>query len=197
MNGITVPLMVDDVKSLPEFAFSRCSYFTIECDVPAAGWELTLGAAEIPFLMIGLSGIIYRPSGASAIFRSPGEIESLFETIEEDDRLSVGTADIWLPNEAIAHILPDRKPRGVTFRVGQELFLDSLAFRLEKMSQEQFEETALTLSEEVTYAEEEDKAFLEWRQKQVDLAREQYHEKEELALEYRTTNGPDRGGEER
>jgi hypothetical protein len=196
MDGITVPLMVDDVKSHPEFAFSRCSYFTIECDVPAPGWELTMEDARIPFLMIGLSGIIYCPFGKSAIFRSPGEIESLFETIEQDGRLSVGTADLWLPNAVMKGILPDRKPRGVSFRVGQELFRRALAFRLDRIPQDQFEDMVLDMSQELTYSEEEDRAFLEWRQKQVDLAKEQYRKTEEHALKWRETNGPDRNGEE-
>ena len=108
-NLLSIPVLVDDVKQHPRFGYTRCEYFTIECDMPSPGWVLRLAERRIPFLMTGLSGVIYKPSLNEPLFTMPDQIEELFEIIEADNRASVGTADIWIPNSLIESRLPEKQ----------------------------------------------------------------------------------------
>ena len=53
----------------------------------------------MPFLMLGLAGIIQQPFDA-ARFSNYGLIEGLFERIEKDPGLSLNFEDIWLPDSS-------------------------------------------------------------------------------------------------
>ncbi len=115
MDDISVPITIDDVKRLTKFEFTRCDYFTVECDMPSSGWMLELAEREIPLLMTGGSGIIFRPSPSELLFTSSNQIESLFDAIEKEPQLSIGTGDVWIPNELVEIILSkcQLEPRGV------------------------------------------------------------------------------------
>ncbi len=74
MDDTSVPITIDDMKQLRDFKFTRCDYFTVECDTPSLGWTFELEGRQIPLLMAGGSGIIFRPSPDEARFTSPEQI---------------------------------------------------------------------------------------------------------------------------
>jgi len=65
MDDTSVPITIDDMKQLRDFKFTRCDYFTVECDTPSLGWTVEIEERQIPLLMAGGSGIIFRPSAAT------------------------------------------------------------------------------------------------------------------------------------
>lgn len=82
----SVPIIIDDIKEYEEFKMSRCSYFSIECDDLAEGWGLGLSNLNIPFMMIGLQGIITTQINTSGLFDNASDIENLFNLIEDNDK---------------------------------------------------------------------------------------------------------------
>ncbi len=58
-----IPVSVETL-SRPYFPLVRCNYLYVECDEPRPGWSLGLGAERLPFLMLGLVGIIQTPFDA-------------------------------------------------------------------------------------------------------------------------------------
>ena len=187
MDDISVPITIDDVKRLTKFEFTRCDYFTVECDMPSSGWMLELAEREIPLLMTGGSGIIFRPSPSELLFTSSNQIESLFDAIEKEPQLSVGTGDVWIPNELVEIILSkcQLEPRGVTFRIGYNLFIAAMEFRTDRIDRERFDGLANELQNTLTFSMEEHTAFKAWREMQVDLARQEYPKNKDLELGWR------------
>ncbi len=186
MDETSVPITIDDVKRLPDFRFSRCSYFTAECDLPSSNWRLELEGRQIPILLAGGAGIIFRPSLDEPRFTDRDQIEHLFDALEADLQLSVGTGDIWIPNELVEPILNQRRlePRGVTLRIGYDLFVAAMQYRTDRIDREQFETMARASRDAVTFLMAEHEAFKAWRGMQITLAKQQYPKNGKLALTY-------------
>ena len=114
-KAFDVPVVVDDVKRYGKLKMARCTYFTIECDAPSSNWVLELGKKSIPFLLIGLSGLIVRPIRGGRLFESSDSIDELFDTIESHPSLYVDINDLWLPNKLFQG-LPHGRIQGFPFR---------------------------------------------------------------------------------
>jgi len=181
ISKISVPLLIDDTKKYDTFQMARCTYFSIECDVPSPGWQLGIGSEPIPFLMFGLSGIVFKPFGKDPIFPSPDSIDSLFNTIEENPSLFIDTNDIWLPNE----IFPLSPKRGEVYRVDYDLFKAAYLFREDKISENKFLKICRELKGRVHYSPEESESFIGWAKRQIAEAKDRYPKKMESALKYR------------
>ncbi|MBN2132588.1 MAG: hypothetical protein JW741_24010 [Sedimentisphaerales bacterium] len=195
MDDTSVPITIDDLKQLRDFKFTRCDYFTVECDMPSLGWTFELEGRQIPLFMAGGSGIIFRPSPDEARFTSPDQIEKLFHAIEEDPELSVGTGDVWIPNELVEPILSQHElpPRGVTFRIGCAFFIAAMQFRTGRIGQTSFEKLARQSREAVTFSADEHEAFKAWRGMQVELARQQYPKRKDLELTWKDDSSAPEG----
>jgi hypothetical protein len=163
MDKMDIPLIVDDVKHYKGFHMTRLSYFTIESDVPLPEWTLELGDAKIPFLMLGLSGIVVGPIHGDR-FTDPDSIDSLFRAVEEDERFYVDLNDIWLPNGCFTNTSPER---GQVFRTGLSLFSLALAYRETMEDADRFTGQTMDYCKELEYSEPETRAFEAWHQDQI------------------------------
>ena len=74
--AITVPLIVDDVKT-DVFQMTRLLYFYINGEESFAPWVLGLGGARIPFRLVALSGVILGPAEGQGFFSSAPQISEL------------------------------------------------------------------------------------------------------------------------
>jgi len=176
-----VPVIVDDVKNYRNFSMTRCTYFTIECDVPSPNWILGLENRSIPFVLIGLSGVVFKPIGDSVLFLSAESIEELFNTIETSPSLYIDTNDLWLPNALFQ--APHR--RGQVHRVGNKLFNEAYLFREDKISEDHFLHSCSHLSQETRYSEKETLSFENWGKSQIEKAKGLYPKSKNLELRYR------------
>lgn len=179
---VDVPVVVDSAGRRSAFPMTRCNYFSVECDLPKPGWELSLGVASFPFLMLELVGIIQRPFGAPR-FHSAGLFEDLFRRIEEDAGLLVDINDIWLPD----FLFTSRKfpqESGFVYRLETQLFLNAFLFREGRLSTESFTAICSDLHGGIALSEEETAAFKSWHQRQLDNAKKQYPKNSNLALSW-------------
>lgn len=177
---IFIPVVIDDVKNFKMFQMTRCTYFCVQCDTPSPNWYLGLRDIRIPFLMTGLSGILFRPGLEEELFDTSEKFETLFEAIEQNEALYVDTNDIWLPN----WLFPSHEcMRGHVYRIDATLFATALRFRNEDISEQLFLELCKELPDSIRYSPEETNSLRLWSEKEIDLTRQFYREHSDLRLQ--------------
>lgn len=181
----SIPVILDDIKNYEDFDMSRCTYFTIESDVPLPNWVLELGNLRIPFYLLGISGIILQPIGNDNIFKSSDLIDKLFDTIESVPGLYIDTNDIWLPNFLFAN-LPHK--RGSVYRIKEKLFLETYRYRYDKISEKRFYMLCEELSASIDYSHIETNAFKEWEKGKIEEAIRLYPKNRESELKWSQMN---------
>jgi hypothetical protein len=175
-----VPVVADSVKTQVQFPMVRCNYLSVECDSPKPDWTLSIDRGNLPFLMLGLVGIITRPFDAER-FYTVQSIEDLFEQLEDRADLFIDVDDIWLPMLLFddAGIRPEV---GHVYRVTSEMFTTAHSFREGRLDLEIFLERCRILERSLVLSEEEMSAFQQWRETQVRNAIEEYPKNRELEL---------------
>ena len=143
---------------------------------------LNIGGEGLPFLMLGLIGIVTRPFGAER-FNSIDLIEDLFKRIEDDANLLIEIDDIWLPIFLFDNI--DIKPlTGHVYRIKSSMFNLALSFREGRLDFESFISQCRQLERPLFLSETETLSFSQWRELQVQNAIKQYPKNSELKLEW-------------
>ena len=178
-----IPVSVETL-SRPYFPMVRCNYLYIECDEPRPGWTIGIGAGRLPFLMLGLVGIIQTPFDAPR-FSEYRHVDELFERIEGSGFL-VHFADIWLPH----FVFGPREPHvGDVYRIDVRVFKMAQSFRDGGVTQEHFLDGLRDLTDRVgvTFSEEETRSFLAWSVENLLAARNQPDKSPELKLGTRET----------
>ena len=178
----TIPLIVDDLKPLPDYPLVRCNYLSVECDAEASPWTIHIGGRRLPFFMAGLSGVITRAPGASK-FRDVTDLENLFELIEDEAGLLIDIDDIWLP-DFLFRRTRFRPRNGRVYRITPEAFSLALTFREGRLDLPRFIEAVRELPKPLAYSGRETGTFEAWRNRQIQDARDRFPKKESLKLEY-------------
>jgi hypothetical protein len=178
---LDVPVLVE-TTSRPFFPMVRCHYLAVEYDDPRPGWSLTIAGIQMPFLMLGLTGVVLQPFGAER-FTNNGLIRRLFESVEQEGL--VNFEDIWLPDflfSALPHV-------GDVYRVGIKLFSLAFAYRDSRISQEEFEAPCKELQDEISFSEDETMAFRSWTVEEISRAESGEPKNPELQLRTRRELG--------
>jgi hypothetical protein len=170
-KDITIPIMIDDIKKGSGFDFTRCTYFSIQCNFPSPNWTLSIKNSHIPFTLTGLSGIIYEPDDDTNRFDHPQKINNLFDKIEADKRLYIDINDIWIPN---TFFHSGKHARGSVYRILFDVFLAALSFRENTSSIEQFRKICSSYSKGAIYEDAETIAFTDWAKAQIGDAKINY-----------------------
>lgn len=168
---ITVPLVIDDVKRVPTFEMTRCNYFCIQCDTPAPGWFLQIAGRQVPFLIVGLTGVIHRPAMDDERFDSPQKIDDLFDAIEAVPELYVDQEDVWIPNRMFD---ADEHKRGSVYRIGLGLFRSAYNFRNGLTRNQKSAFAGKGANWKVSFSRAETEALSAWGDHQIAEARRQY-----------------------
>lgn len=167
-----IPVIVDAVKNL-DYPITRCVYFTIEAILPEVVGYLSNGDLNIPFLMLGLSGVICQPDVSNTLFEDPNQIDTLFDQIENIEGLIVAVSDIFFPTSLLR--IDGKEPlRGDVYRVGLELMNMSYLFRSERIEYEEFSSECEKYKEKVKPSTIETKVFRKWSQLQIELSQKNY-----------------------
>jgi hypothetical protein len=178
-----IPVSVETLGR-PYFPMVRCSYLYIESDAPRPGWTLEISASQLPFLMLGLVGIIQTPFDAPR-FTDYRHVHELFERIEGSGFL-VHFADIWLPDFVFA----PREPHvGDVYRIDVRLFKMAHLFREGGVTQEHFLDFLRDSMDQIglRFSEEETSAFSEWSRESLSSATNQPDKNPNLRLGTRET----------
>lgn len=175
-----IPIIVDGIVRSDPADLSRCVYLTITADEPGAGWTLTLQTTTIPFLLLGLQGILYQPGVNQQRFNGPNDIDDMIAAVEAitlPSPLNVETGIIWVPTAwlDLAFVRsprgenPFKEPhRGDVFRVAAPMFQDlwrhmenrlDLSILLNSYSTQQFGESNVPM---LQYSFIETLAFRAW-----------------------------------
>ncbi len=170
----TIPLIVDDVKDLPDFPMTRLNYFSVETLDYLSELMISHSSLEMPVIVIDLQGVITSTRDHS-IFSSKELIQSLIDSIDDTEELFVDINDVWLPNI----ILRKKLERGDLIRIPKELFRLALAYRSDNMPYKDFLSSAAVFSREIEESELEEKAFKEWASEQIRFAKKIYHLKDD------------------
>jgi hypothetical protein len=177
----TVPVIVDSVKRNEQFPIVRCSYLSVECETPSEDWALKIGSRKMPFLMLGLDGIITGPFGAKR-FKNVDQIEDLFVAIEDVAGLLIDIDDIWLPLSLFERY--SRPREGNVYRLDGSLFALAFAFREGRIDTEFFLNNCRDMDHPLFFSRKETRVFRQWHTLQIQGASEQYPKNRSLALEY-------------
>jgi hypothetical protein len=186
---ITIPIVTDGVpRSGHSPLLARCVYFSITADEPRGSWVLHLPTAPIPFLMLGLQGIIHRPlPWRAGIFVSPEEWNEIVTAIEQMDGFSVDFEYSWVPVALLdrargRYPAGDESPnglavRGEVFRLSHKLFLEAWRAARDGTDFEGYANRGLDafdgdrLADGLTYSPEETRSIQAWAIAQVAGAR--------------------------
>jgi len=81
---VSIPVIADSLPRGSWNDLARCLYFTITAEDPGTDWFLRLGGfVNVPFLMLGLEGIIFRPIRPDAEeFTDPDLLDELIRVVE-------------------------------------------------------------------------------------------------------------------
>lgn len=182
----TIPVLLDVVKQLDEFDMTRFTFFIINSTASVEDWITQLGAKAVPFLLFGVSAVVYRPNRRAKRFLSSETIDHMFHQIEEVDGLFVDSEHIWLPNFLLKLTNYDLSSideqqylqRGAVWRVRLQLFQVALLFQRELIDSEEFSKRCRNLEQRmqtmIDYSPVETEAFRAWSTQQISDAIENY-----------------------
>jgi len=185
MDEVTVPVLVDSVKTGEDFPFTRCVYYTMEVQEPGEGdvWTAGFDSLGVPYVLLGSAAVLRAPRADHDLFDSPQLIEETFERIEQSEQFLVESNDLWVPTSRLSAAgAPDSPARGQVFRLGWELFMRAYQHRHGTIAQDRFVELCQALESQLRPSRVEAEAFADWSQRQIDTAREQYPKAPGLAL---------------
>ena len=182
---ITVPVQIDDVKNLRGFEMTRCTYYSIACDVPTPAALDGVRGKRVPFLAMGLSGVIYKPLGRARLFKTARQIREIFAAIEGSDGLYVDVDDLWIPNAAFEGTPEEHRVRGAIFRVSPEVFRMTADYRVGRIASKDLHDRSTRRRAEIGYSPEETAAFRAWSQDVVSAAKHYYAKNPKMRLKRR------------
>ena len=182
------PVTVDALRHRDEILMVRCLYLTVEAEDEAWDVPLALETSDVPFLVLGLSGVLCMPRGDAAGFDREA-VEAMIGAVDTHEGLYVQTADFWLPIDVVPD---DRGPptRGTTYLVRPRLLLLALAHHGGELTDEELVERAAEFAEGVRYDGAIDTAFSEWRHHEMEsVTRKYHHDRSDLVLKKRAEYG--------
>jgi hypothetical protein len=179
----SVPVVVE-TPSRPYFAMVRCNYLYIECDDPTPGWQIDFGRGAMPFLMLGLVGVIQTPLDALR-FTEERHLHELFEWADSQPVLEIHFADLWLPVSLFA---PNYMNVGAVYRLDYELFAAAFRFRDGRLPAGEFSELAEKFHGSSRFSEDETRTFDSWSRRTVEEVMNQKDKDPELRLGTRRTD---------
>jgi hypothetical protein len=187
------PLLVDDVKQdLAGFAMTRCVYFTVEYAAAEPAADL-VSAMAVPATVVltGLSGVIVGDVKGRALL-SAGDIELLFQSVEDADGWLIENPAVWLPNELVMGACAEAT-YGSVLRARLELLAWAIAFSEGRLDHGDY--LARIAASKITLlraSRAESLAFGEWGRGELEIARGNYAERlsqKRDVLPWRTSEG--------
>ena len=185
-DRVTVPLIVDALRSIEEVPMARCFYFVVEAEDTGEvrALELTSTAAP-PLLMVGASAVVHRGTVGQETFSRARDIEELFRSVEEHPDLSIHDSDLYLPAQLLSSGTEVPPSRGDVYRAGVELFRAARRYTAQGLTLEAFLGLADDLAGSVRVSPEETDAFRLWNEEQIRDAIRIYPKSEALELGWR------------
>jgi hypothetical protein len=180
----TIPVIVDAVRTHGDLKQARCRYYTIASDEPVTSSFSLKTGQRFPFLLLGLTGIIFKPLGRAKRFAKAVQITELFEAVEHDGTLFVASDVVHLPLDGLTGSADGHGVRGMVYRIPIELFSLARNFTRGQISEENLTAACRDGAMRAVHSPSETNAFKAWSQLQIAAAREHYLGKPDRALRY-------------
>ncbi len=180
-SHVNIPVIIDDVKDEEDFKMSRCTYFSVSSTLLSSDQSFDLLEEQIPYLMVGVTGVISQPSEKSLLFDDPQKITDFFDAVEKKPDFYVDINDIWLPNFVFSETMSER---GNVFRISLDLFKIAFQFQNEQITEKEFLDFCKKMNLQANFSSGETKAFSIWGKLQIEGAKMHYHTNKELWLKH-------------
>ncbi len=175
---VTVPIVVDSVKSIENYRVTRCSYFLVENSEPVFEWGFQVLGMGVDFVLIDqFSGVIASPMGNAQRFDTVAQLDELFDVVERTPGLHIETNDLWIPNEMLIRAGAEPE-RGNVFRVNGNLFRALYMLKEDVRTEQELINklgSAVDDTVGVEYSQDETSSLKRWNEKEISLIRENYH----------------------
>lgn len=177
-----IPIIIDDIKDEGDFKMSRCTYFSVATTLLSLDQSSDILDEKIPYLIVGVTGVIFQPSGKSPFFDCPQKITDFFDAVEEKSDFYVDINDIWVPNFVFRKKF---SKRGRVFRISPVLFRSAFQFQNEQITEKEFLDFCKKVNLQAVFSPGETKAFSVWGEQQIKGARDHYRTNKELWLKHK------------
>ncbi len=173
---ITIPIIIDAIKQFQDFDFSRCSFFSIECDECLSPIPARRDLSSPPFYQPNISGmprVIFKPIDGTDVFDTVKKIDDLFDLVEDDDTFYIDTNDIFLPNTFFKD--SGRLAGEDVFRIPTDVFDAALWARERTLNRDRLLRTCSVHPKGAQFEPLETKAFQDWGKQQINETKSRYH----------------------
>lgn len=171
-NIIQIPVVTDVERYIDGINMIRCSYYSIQSDIPMPNWEINVSGTSTPMLLLNLEAILVGPIQNVDKFNRMEDIDSMYEFVEQNEGLFVDINDVWIPSTWFG--VKEIK-QGLVYRISQENFSLCWKLRNDNISLEEFIAESRNIKEPfISFSEEETSVFHEWTKKQIQGSQEIY-----------------------
>ncbi len=181
---LTIPVQVDSVKISADSQGARCIYYRVEV---AEGYVLRKTRFLLSSRAYFAAGVSWAalagPEGAVSeadlLFLTPELITKTMDSIHANAKLFLELGYIWVPTAVVEPGFPGEPIReGDIYRLSMPYFLHCYRFVNGKISEDEFLHPQKRFIQPVKPSPQETLAFRKWRQEQIEISRQRYHQPE-------------------
>ena len=163
-NIIQIPVVTDVERYIDGINMVRCSYYSIQSDIPMPNWAINVSGKSTPMLLLNLEAILVGPIQNVDKFSKMEDIDTMYDFVEQNEGLFVDINDVWIPSTWFGG---KEIKQGLVYRISQENFSLCWMFRNDNISLEEFiPEGRKIKASYISFSEEETYVFQEWTKKQ-------------------------------
>ncbi|MGI9550802.1 MAG: hypothetical protein ACR2MT_06340 [Aurantibacter sp.] len=167
-----IPVVTDVERNIDEINMIRCSYYSVQSDIPIPNWTLNVLDDSTPMLLLNLEAILVGPVQNVDKFSSVEDIDLMYDFVEKNEGLFVDINDVWIPTNWFG--IKEIK-QGLVYRISQENFSLCWKLRNDNISSEEFIYESKNIKEPfISFSEEETSVFQKWTKKQIQESQEIY-----------------------
>ena len=169
---LQIPVITDVKRNIDNIIMIRCSYYSIQSEIPMPNWTINAFGTSTPMLLLNLEAILVGPLQNVDKFSRMDDIDSMYNFVEQNEGLFVDINDVWIPIEWFG---VNEIKQGLVYRISQENF--SLCWKLKNdtISAEEFLYESKNINEPfISFSEEETLIFQDWTKKQILESQEIY-----------------------
>jgi hypothetical protein len=184
MSKLTIPVQIDSIKRSPGYERTRCIYYRVEVEEGYIVRKTRYLLSASAFFAAGVSwAVLSGPDWVDEVnypfFTSPELITQTMNSIYSSDKLSLELGYIWIPNRLFDEgFRGELVHEGDVYRLSMPYFLHCYRFVSEKITEESWLNPNKRFIKPIQPSPQETLAFRQWRQEQISISRERYHQPE-------------------
>ncbi len=181
---LTIPVQVDSGQSSTDSQGARCIYYRVEVEEGYVLRKTRFLLNSRAYFAAGVSwAALAGPEGSitemDLLFLTPELITKTMDSLHANDHLFLELGYIWAPRVLLEPGFPGEPIReGDIYRLSMPYFLHCFRFVNGKISEDEFLHPKKRFIQPVKPSPQETLAFRKWRQEQIEISRQRYHQPE-------------------